>query len=196
MHLARVLFSTILLSTPLLAQTHHVAPPPKPTGSASASDPSLAVTMQFIQDKLTDLGTVNFTAFFTNTSNNSTGTAQISLSYTSVVADPSQCRVDYHSKYIKDGQTIADEDAGFLLRDVESIQVEPLEQSVTRADANVGNPNIVATAIQPATLELVVHRPHNVVNTFEFQDPDLADRVAKAITHAVELCGGGHKDPF
>jgi hypothetical protein len=33
-------------------------------------------------------------------------------------------------------------------------------------------------------------------NWFPFTDADLADRVAKAITHAIELCGGGNKEPF
>jgi hypothetical protein len=29
-----------------------------------------------------------------------------------------------------------------------------------------------------------------------FADEDTANRVAKAMIHAVELCGGGDKDPF
>ena len=34
------------------------------------------------------------------------------------------------------------------------------------------------------------------MNMFPFTNADLANRVAKAITHAVELCGGGNKDLF
>jgi hypothetical protein len=29
-----------------------------------------------------------------------------------------------------------------------------------------------------------------------FGDEDMANRVAKAMNHAAELCGGGNKDPF
>jgi hypothetical protein len=44
---------------------------------------------------------------------------------------------------------------------------------------------------------LVVRRPHGVMNLFPFTDADLADRVVKALTHAVELCGDGSKpEPF
>jgi hypothetical protein len=34
------------------------------------------------------------------------------------------------------------------------------------------------------------------MNMFSFSDVDLANRVAKAMVHAIELCGGGNKDPF
>jgi hypothetical protein len=48
------------------------------------------------------------------------------------------------------------------------------------------------------------HEPPRVVDTkghqltliLYFDDEDTADRVAKALIHAVELCGGGNDDPF
>jgi hypothetical protein len=48
---------------------------------------------------------------------------------------------------------------------------------------------------------LRVRRPESVpqskiIAELIFIDPDLADVVAKAITHAVELCGGGAKELF
>jgi hypothetical protein len=43
---------------------------------------------------------------------------------------------------------------------------------------------------------LVLRQPHGEDYTFRFTDANLADRVAKAILHAVELCGGGNKDKF
>jgi hypothetical protein len=48
----------------------------------------------------------------------------------------------------------------------------------------------------PPVYALKVARPHHTFNTFYFLDEDLANRVAKAFVHAVELCGGGSKDPF
>jgi hypothetical protein len=32
--------------------------------------------------------------------------------------------------------------------------------------------------------------------SLEFLDEEIANRIAKAMSHAVELCGGGSKDPF
>jgi hypothetical protein len=44
---------------------------------------------------------------------------------------------------------------------------------------------------------LVVARGAGNQNTgFYFLDEDVANRIAKAMVHAVELCGGGNKDPF
>jgi hypothetical protein len=37
---------------------------------------------------------------------------------------------------------------------------------------------------------------HGNRKSFYFADPATADRVAKAMLRAVELCGGGSTDPF
>ncbi len=44
----------------------------------------------------------------------------------------------------------------------------------------------------PNLLEFSPPRAHE----FLFRDEEMANRVAKAMTHAIELCGGGSKDPF
>jgi hypothetical protein len=33
-------------------------------------------------------------------------------------------------------------------------------------------------------------------DNLHFRDEETASRLAKALTHAIELCGGGNKDPF
>jgi hypothetical protein len=38
--------------------------------------------------------------------------------------------------------------------------------------------------------------PRSKQKTFIFRDEETANRVAKAMVHAVELCGGGNKEPF
>jgi hypothetical protein len=43
---------------------------------------------------------------------------------------------------------------------------------------------------------VVERRAGNQANGFYFADEEMANRVAKALVHAVELCGGGNKDPF
>jgi hypothetical protein len=42
---------------------------------------------------------------------------------------------------------------------------------------------------------MVVRQPHGVENVFTFDDSALADRIARAMVHSVELCGGGQKSP-
>ena len=52
------------------------------------------------------------------------------------------------------------------------------------------------TATRPQITVLAVHFDHHKTYWLYFIDSSIADRVAKAMTHAVELCGGGNKEPF
>jgi len=178
-------------ATPLLTQTS-VAPPPKPAGSG----PALDVTMKFIIDKIGDLGTVNYTVFAQNTTSGTTWSNVNSYAITNVHTDGSNCYVGYHGKGLRDGVVVSDIDAGFYLKDVLDVIVQPEQQFFTEQSAQQGSPNVVTTGTNPALTALVVRRAHNVVNSFPIADGNMADRLAKAITHAVELCGGGNKDPF
>jgi hypothetical protein len=174
-----------------LAAQQAVAPPPKPADNG----PSLAATMQFIQDKLSEQGKIAYVLFFQDINNGSTGSITYTNEISNVIADQNQCRISYHRKATQDGNTYKDENIVFSLRDVQEIVVKPGEQNQTEWDAKNGQPNIISTSTSPPIAALLV-RPHAEEDFFLFTDANLADRVAKALTHAVELCGGGSKDPF
>jgi hypothetical protein len=169
-----------------------VPPPPQP----AANGPSLEVTMKFIQDKLNEQGKIGYVEFLQNVSDGSTNPDTHTNEISNMVADPGQCRISYHRRATSQGQTYKDENDVFSLRDVQDIVIKPLEQYVTEWSAKNGQPNIICTSVSPAMTALIVRRPHGELNYFDFSDAALADRVAKALTHAVELCGGGNKDPF
>jgi hypothetical protein len=104
-------------------------------------------------------------------------------------------------------------------RDVDSITVEPVQDAVNRQLAEAAHPEITF-AYTPAvfqlmlkgtkkdaisshhTLKLGEEPPENSdrmdkQNLFIFRDGETANRVAKAMLHAVELCGGGSQpEPF
>jgi len=152
--------------------------------------------MKFIQEKLNDIGKVNFVTFFQNTTDNSNLSNIQTNEVSNVVADPNQCRVTYHWKVTRDGATMMNGDFWFSLRDVKDIVIKPYTQYQSELNASLGNPNFIITSTNPPLSAMMVRRPHDVVNLFPFTDADTADRAAKAFTHAVELCGGGNKDPF
>ncbi len=178
---------------------------PPAVGAPTTSGPSLAETMQFIQEKLNGLGKVAFVDFRQETSSGSTWTSTFTNEISNVVADQNQCRISYHWKLTNDGSTYKDKNSVFSLRDVQEIVVKPLEQYETEFYAKNGHPNAIVTSTSPHMTALEVRLPRgeenfflfSEVNTFLFADANLADRVAKAFTHAVELCGGGSKpEPF
>jgi hypothetical protein len=113
-----------------------------------------------------------------------------------VVADPSRCRISYHRKEGSVGNTGTDQNYEFSLREVRQVVVLPYAQANNEWNAKNGHPNNITTSTNPPATELSVRRPHGEENCFYFTDEALANRLAKAFTHAAELCGGGNKDPF
>jgi hypothetical protein len=103
-------------------------------------------------------------------------------------------------------------------KDVEKIEVESAEQFLNGHFAQRAHPEVTAT-VTPPNFVLVLnaskplfsfHRNDTRGNSpahdsdiagkdheFAFRDEETANRVAKAMVHAVELCGGGSKpEPF
>ncbi|HME57482.1 MAG TPA: hypothetical protein VKF63_04030 [Terracidiphilus sp.] len=165
---------------------------PPAAGTQTNSGPSLAETMQFIQDKLNSNSKVAFVAFVQDANDGSTGTTTLTNEISNVFADQSQCRISYHRKAAANGQIYKDENTALSLRDVQEIVVKPFEQYETEWKARNGEPNIIVTSTSPPTMVLVVRSPRSEVDFFRSTDANLADRVAKAMLHAVELCGGGN----
>jgi hypothetical protein len=228
LHIVFAVCYASLLSAPALAQTA-VPPPPKPAGVG----PSLAVTMQFIQDRMNNLGTVGYV----RTDSNLAVTYRTYYIISGVVADPSACTLqttettawtivpDEGHTYNEGGMPVTGDDlsrrhvetATIRLRDIESIRVEPTQDAEIRRYAENAHPEITVSIV-PAVfyLTLVASKPvFNFHWTYTvgkqpakegdislkedhltFRDEETANRLAKALTHAIELCGGGNKDPF
>jgi hypothetical protein len=189
----RIIVSTLVLTafSAAIAQTA-VPPPPKP----AADGPTLEATLKFIQDKMNEQGKIGYVEFLQNVNDNSTNPDTHTNEISSVVADPGQCRISYHRRATSQGQIYRDENNVIDLRDVQDIVVKPLEQYVTEWSSRNNQPNIICTSTSPAITALIVRHPRGEVNYFDFIDAALADRIAKALTHAIELCGGGNKEPF
>jgi hypothetical protein len=182
-----------LHSSPSISDDTSISTDDTSLSSASSSDDSesLADTLQYIQDKMSD-NRLSFTADVTNSTDNSTfQTTYVELS-SNVSADASQCRVSYHfAEWVNNAaQPDPDVDAAFPLKDVDTITVEPMRQNITDADAAAGKSNYDVTSTEPDITAILVHRPPSLVNEISFTDTDLADNVAKALNHAVTLCGG------
>jgi len=189
----------------MMAQGAESAEKPQ-TSAAADNGPSLAETMQFIQEKLNGIGEVDFFAIHQDTSSDSNGSTwsqTIQNEINNVVANQKQCSISYHWKTTNQGSwywekripTSKNENDIFSLRDVQEIVLKPFEQYRNGFYAKKGSSaNVLST--NPPISVLVVRRPHGEENSFYFSDDDLADRVAKAMLHAVELCGGGNKESF
>jgi hypothetical protein len=180
------------VTTCRLVSAQDVPPPPKPSGDG----PSLETTMKFIEDKVTDEGTLTYTAFVSDSSqagmewNN-----QFKVAITNFVTDAKACRISFHWRAEVKGKMSDDKDYNLNLKEVRDVVVLPQEQNQKQVDTRDGHP-AWNSRIEPNLFTLVARRPKGLENAFLFSEEAMAGRVAKAMVHAVELCGGGNKDPF
>jgi hypothetical protein len=167
-----------------------------PAGAQTNSGPSLADTMKFIQDKLNEMGTVNFAGYVHDSSNNSDGVQKFTATISNVAANPSACSLSYHRLVFNNGSKEHNEDVVINLREVHSITVLPDEQDWQMYLARTGDSAKTVKDV-PDISALVIKLNNGKDPTIRFYEQELADRVAKALVHAVELCGGGPKpEPF
>jgi hypothetical protein len=151
--------------------------------------------------------------------------------FSEVLADPSSCQVTFHQLVHQDKATCAALSCNAQLEwtwrvsfhDVEKIEVMSRQDYINREHAKEGHPEL-QEVVTPAVFDVnVVMTTGKTVhelfittaksgeatrNDIELKNwpltiPDevMADRLAKAVVHAVELCGGGgkkeeEKEPF
>ncbi len=151
--------------------------------------------MKFIQDKLNDVGPVNFAFYVHDDSSGKDSLTQLKVGSTKVVADTGACRVSYHFTTGTNGQVGSDD--SFFLKQVADIAVMTMEQGLKEESIEMGSGSSKSFKVEPPVFSLKVHMIGRGHHYFVFYDEALANRVAKAMVHAVELCGGGGKpEPF
>jgi hypothetical protein len=189
--LTTVFLVALAVSLALAQEKKSVPPPPKPADEG----PSLEVTVKFIQDKLNEVGRVNFADYVHNNATNNDRIVQNSSEATNVVADKAKCLVTYHMKIVVNEKVAFDEDASIPFKDVQDLTVTTVEDDIKAIDAALGYTTRSYRA-DPPIFVLKLRRTGAASNAFDFTDKEMANRLAKAMVRAVELCGGGNKEPF
>jgi hypothetical protein len=166
------------------------SPAPSPSPEATAgSAPALGDTMKTLQNQLSGIRTVSFTAVGQNVLGR-TIRYDFVEEFSNVVANPAQCRVSYHWREWQNGTANQDKDSWFLLHNVTSVVVEPESQYLNddpRAIGGNNGLNYAPTTPPVATLNV---RVAETGFGFPFTDAALAHRTAATLRQAVILCGG------
>lgn len=172
--------------------------PPPPPAAAAAPDagPSLSDTVRFIEDKLNAQGKMTWR--LTREHNGKTKKAREygeENNRFSVDAGSWLLRFD---KVTYEGSQILTSDAlSVSFKEVDTLEVMTLEDEANRAAAADGHPDDKVIIPAPAPFALVITLKNHQRVHFLFSDEQLANRVAKAMIHAIDLCGGpAGKDPF
>jgi hypothetical protein len=165
-------------------------------GEQTNSGPSLEVTLKFIQDKLNEMGTVNFAGYVHDSANNTDGVQKFSATISNAAGNPGACSLSYHRLVFNNGSREHNENVVINLREVKDISVLPDEPDWQMYLVRTGDTTKTVKDV-PDISALVIKLNNGKDPTIRFYEQELADRVAKALVHAVELCGGGPKpEPF
>lgn len=142
-----------------------------------------------------------------------------------VTAHDNRIEVEAGATYAPGGKVVTGDDlhnrelstGTVFFKDVESVSVETMQDRVNHSIAKDGHPEVTVTIMPPVfVVVLSASKPvfsfHRTVTQgsrppkdddhlnkeigYSFYDENIANRVSNAMTHAVELCGGGNKDPF
>jgi hypothetical protein len=172
-----LLLTVALLRAPLPIHTQSVLE----TQGSESGGPSVTVTLKLIQDSLNKLGKTTFVNQWRHQN------AQVSSEISQVVATPSQCRIDFHSKSTIDGTTLFDGNDWIGFREVQNITILTAEQ-----DFKENNPSYDGK-VDPPVFFLRVQKTGEATHhstEFVFVDGGNATLVAKTMRHAVALCSG------
>ena len=176
------------------ANAQDVPPPPKPDNG-----PSLEVTMKYIVDRLTateaawewqyrgESGPVDY---------------KVNFKVIDALADPKTCNLTFRARMDGANDVSHDEKPSKFhvtsefsesVREIGKVEVSPQSETVPSTYA-------LSISLVPGRICQSSNNGKftngDCVWNLRFQSEEIANRVAKAIVHAVELCGGGDKDPF
>jgi len=159
------------------------------------SGPSLAVTLDFIAGKINAQGTFRYASTVTDTSGAvAPFTNQYVTTETNAAPDTTACRVTYHYKRVQDGKTVYDQAFWIPFGELVDVQVMSMEQNLRTGDAENGHASWMSQVSPPVFVVRSVRKDGG--NELIFTDEAMADRVAKAIAHAAQLCGGLKPEAF
>jgi hypothetical protein len=186
----RMVVSTFVLTVFSAAFAQQpVAPPPKP----AADGPSLAATMQLIQKELNAVGKLSFVVHVFDKEEGN-GISKYIEELSKVVADPASCTIRYHWWRSMHGEVINDKDMSLNLHDVLGIVMmseDQVEKKQFEEDkAYPEEKNTYHLKFIPQVYWVIMRKAGDNIEGFTFADKKQATRVAKAMGHAVELCGG------
>ena len=200
-------------------------PPPKPADSG----PTLAATMQFIQEKLSEQGRVGWAETM---SNHPGFIHRWFVNIADVMADPAACTLYTTETYDESvdipkgksfnigGKPVTADDLithtvetdTISFKQVEKITIEKRQDLVHQVYAEAAHPEITVTVTPTVFIvrlwaSSAIFAGHNSTTkgkqapveqdftsktgNITTRDEDTANRLAKAMTHAMELCGGG-----
>jgi hypothetical protein len=161
-----------------------------PNFSFFSSESNLKDTMKEIQDGLNNIGPVSYVLKYHNDATGEDKPLSYKVEISKVSADPNTCFLIYEQRMYLD---TAHQDTGSVvqLRDVKRIVVHTMEQEVAASGVLEDHPGFSVKSTPPVFVVEPERPDSNERSMFFFLNDAHANKMAKALIHAAELCGGG-----
>ncbi|MGA7410095.1 MAG: hypothetical protein WBW33_06390 [Bryobacteraceae bacterium] len=206
----------------LLAQSdatraQDVPPPPPPKKD---NEPALGDTLKFIRDKLNAQGRVSRMVIKHDHSKGQYATERWSSLVSDATTNVAACTLSFRTVLDVDtdsDQSRLEQSVKLSFRDLDKLAVEPETETRKREFASLPNGvgPFTLVSVDPEVFSVVLYANGGKIHistsikqlhfegeadvslaTLAIRDEDMAQRMAKAMIHAIELCGGGSKDVF
>ncbi|HLZ13391.1 MAG TPA: hypothetical protein VKP58_12460 [Candidatus Acidoferrum sp.] len=163
----------------------------------AAGDPTLSDTLRFIEQKLNTEASVSFEARFSNSDSPSRYSYQVVDAH----SDPTTCQLRYRTIGTDDGKQGLGAKSVISFRRAQKIEEISFQTDWQRFQDNYDSKNpessrTIVTLTPDVTLLKLKYPGGQVAEEIAFSDAEIADRVAKAMNHAAELCRPVNKEPF
>jgi len=163
--------------------------------------PGFEETFKFIDSKLNAIGTFNYSTQFHNTQdpNEPDMSIQDTFALTNVTGDPVKCKYYGHftAHHFRVDFKVKTTDEVIDLRKMKGVAVEPLDNLYKAANVNLLDGVWVFAGFEMPLTAVEIQRENGDNPYIVFTDAEQADKVARAINHAAELCGNKpKKEPF
>jgi len=166
-----------------------------PARQATGAEPTLASTIDFVGEKLTTQGRVGASYRVVQVLPNGTKppmNRDRGVEYFKTTPDPTTCTLTFDSVV----PFIAQNGSRLSFRHISKIEVSTLKDYATAHDPELKSHFVELVDASSASV-LNITLSNSQLRPLFFSDETTANRVAKAMVHAAELCGAGSKpEPF
>ena len=163
--------------------------------AATQTGQGLDETLGFIRDKVAQQGLIYYSAALHDSANGANWGNQFNVEASNVTVDIPACQLNFHWHTVVDGKVAYDGEGGVPFGKVNQVVVIGMEADTLRLSVEAGHPTWT-NKVTPAVWVVTTHRTSGPDNSLDFRDRDLAERVARAMRHAAQLCGGTKTEAF
>ena len=159
---------------------------------AFAAGKSLKETLGYIRDRFAAQGEVSYTMKLHDSADSSDWSQSMTGRATKVVFSVANCSLSYHWNTSSDGKQIQDFDVTWNFRNGRKVGVVSREEEVRTQAINDGHATWTAIVSPPVWVVTLTFSDH--AGVANFTNKDNAERFARAVDHAMELCGAAKED--